>query len=86
MPYRRLPNTDQARIRSLKAVAAKADSYNVYDLAVSLKTLREICNFLPKFEVQSVMPVNRRLLPNISNTLRWPASMCHTSFKCSIWQ
>lgn len=54
MPYRRLPNTDQARIRSLKAVAAKSDSYNVYDLAVSLKTLREICNFLPKFEAAQI--------------------------------
>ena len=37
MPYRRLPNTDQARIRALKAVVVKGDIYNVYDLAVSLK-------------------------------------------------
>lgn len=50
MPYRRLPNTDQARIRALKAVVVKADAY-VYSLAVSLKTLGEVRNFLPKFEV-----------------------------------
>ena len=50
MPYRRLPNTDQARIRALKAVVAKADTYNLYDLAVSLKTLTEARNFLTKFE------------------------------------
>ena len=37
MPYRRLPNTDQARIRALKAVVVKGDICNVYDLAVSLK-------------------------------------------------
>lgn len=50
MPYRRLPNTDQARIRALKAVVAKAEIYNVYDLAVSLKTLTDARNFLMKFE------------------------------------
>ena len=33
MPYRRLPNTDQARIRALKAVVVKGDICNVYDLA-----------------------------------------------------
>lgn len=50
MPYRRLPNTDQARIRALKAVVTKAEIYNVYDLAVSLKTLTDARNFLMKFE------------------------------------
>ena len=50
MPYRRLPNTDQARIRALKAVSIKADMYDAYDLAVSLKTLTETRNFLAKFE------------------------------------
>lgn len=50
MPYRRLPNTDQARIRALKAVVVKTDAYNVYDLAVSLKTITDARNFLMKFE------------------------------------
>lgn len=50
MPYRRLPNTDQARIRALKAVVAKENIYNVYDLAISLKTLAKARNFLMKFE------------------------------------
>lgn len=50
MPYRRLPNTDQARIWALKAVVVKGDIYNVYDLAVSLKTLTDARNFLMKFE------------------------------------
>lgn len=50
MPYRRLPNTDQARIRALKAVIAKADTQGVYDMAVSLKTLSNARNFLIRFE------------------------------------
>ena len=50
MPYRRLPNTDQARIRALKTVVAKGDMDNVYDLAVSLKALTVARNFLTKFE------------------------------------
>ena len=50
MPYRRLPNTDQARIRALKAVVVKGEVCNVYDLAVSLKSLPEARNFLTKFE------------------------------------
>lgn len=50
MPYRRLPNTDQARIRALKAVVVKGDLYNIYDLAVSLKALTDARNFLIRFE------------------------------------
>ncbi|MBQ8224983.1 MAG: hypothetical protein IJZ86_06510 [Bacteroides sp.] len=50
MPYRRLPNTDQARIRALKAVLERADRQQTYDLAVSFKSLMETRNFLVKFE------------------------------------
>lgn len=50
MPYRRLPNTDQARIRALKAVVVKADAYNIYDFALSLKIITDARNFLTKFE------------------------------------
>ncbi len=50
MPYRRLPNTDQARIRALKAVIAKADTQGVYDMAISLKTLTDARNYLVRFE------------------------------------
>ncbi|MBX9190192.1 hypothetical protein HCG69_19310 [Bacteroides sp. K03] len=51
MPYRRLPNTDQARIRALKSAVGKGDVYNVSELAISLNTLSEARNFLSKFEV-----------------------------------
>lgn len=50
MPYRRLPNTDQARVRALKSAVEKGDVYNVRDLAISLKTLFEARNFLTRFD------------------------------------
>ena len=51
MPYRRLPNTDQARIRALKSAVGKGDVYNVNELAISLNTLSEARNFISKFEI-----------------------------------
>lgn len=51
MPYRRLPNTDQARIRALKSAVGKGDVYNVNELVISLNTLSEARNFLSKFEI-----------------------------------
>jgi len=51
MPYRRLPNTDQARIRALKKAVEKGEHYNDYnDLAISLKVLNEAVTFLARFE------------------------------------
>lgn len=50
MPYRRLPNTDQARIRSLRTAVDKGDSCSIHDLAFSIKTLGEVRSFLRKFE------------------------------------
>lgn len=51
MPYRRLPNTDQARIRALKAAIEKADAYdNPYGIPFSFKALGAARNFLPRFE------------------------------------
>ncbi|MDL2305193.1 hypothetical protein LJC72_07625 [Bacteroides sp. OttesenSCG-928-D19] len=49
MPYRRLPNTDQARIRALAQAVKKGDDYNVYDMVISLNTLSIARNFLHKF-------------------------------------
>lgn len=52
MPYRRLPNTDQARIRALKAAVTNSDAHHyVDDLAISLKTLGEARMFLSKIEI-----------------------------------
>lgn len=55
MPYRRLPNTDQARIRALKAAIEKADAYdNPYGIPFSFKVLGAARNFLPRFEAAHI--------------------------------
>lgn len=50
MPYRRLPNTDQARIRALKTAVGKGDMADIRDLPLSLNTLSEARNYVRKFE------------------------------------
>ena len=50
MPYRRLPNTDLARIRALKAAVENGDASLVSDLPISLHVLSEARSFLRKFE------------------------------------
>ena len=54
MPYRRLPNTDQARVRALKLAVEKGDACNVRDMAITLKTLSDARNFLRKFEAAQI--------------------------------
>ncbi len=48
MPYRRLPNTDQARIKALSIAIERED--RVRDSIISLKTLADAKNFLPRFK------------------------------------
>lgn len=50
MPYRRLPNTDAARLKSLKAAYAKAKELPPFQLAFSQSTFQKIQTFLPMFE------------------------------------
>lgn len=50
MPYRRLPNTDQARLRALRTVILQSDKQDFANQIVSLKTLHEGKTFLSKFE------------------------------------
>jgi hypothetical protein len=50
MPYRRLPNTDQARLRALKAAYKKGSVLSPYDLAFSQKVFLELQSFLPPYE------------------------------------
>jgi hypothetical protein len=50
MPYRRLPNTDTARIRALNAALQKGEKMIPFNLAFSQKTLQEIKYFLPSFK------------------------------------
>jgi hypothetical protein len=47
MPYRRLPNTNQARLRSLRKAVSMGE---VFDPAFSYKTLEEAKGFLVRYE------------------------------------
>lgn len=50
MPYRRLPNTDAARIRAMKEALAKGRELPPFKLAYSSKTYVRLQGFLPSFE------------------------------------
>ena len=47
MPYRRLPNTNQARLRSLQKAVEMGENF---DLPFLFKVLEEVKNFLPRYE------------------------------------
>lgn len=51
MPYRRLPNTDAARIRALKGALTKGQDLEIDTIAYSFALKQKIEFFLPKFEV-----------------------------------
>jgi len=50
MPYRRLPNTDLARLRALRIALEKGKELPPFKLAYSQSTLQKIQQFLPLFE------------------------------------
>jgi len=50
MPYRRLPNTDSARLKSLKSAHEKGKDLPPFKLAFSPSSLRSIQSVLPGFE------------------------------------
>ena len=50
MPYRRLPNTDSARLKSLKSAHEKGKDEPPFKLAFSANSFRKIQAVLPQFE------------------------------------
>lgn len=50
MPYRRLPNTDAARLRALKISCEKGKELPPFKLAFSQSNLQKVMSFLPTFE------------------------------------
>lgn len=50
MPYRRLPNTDVARLRALKIAFIKGKELPPFKLAFTQPTLQRILSFLPQYE------------------------------------
>ncbi|MGQ1908958.1 hypothetical protein ACT3CE_04155 [Marinifilum sp. RC60d5] len=51
MPYRRLPNTDAARLRALKAALSISMRVNRFDLAYSYSLYQRIETFVPHYEL-----------------------------------
>ncbi len=51
MPYRRLPNTDMARLRALKAAKELGEQLPPFKLAFSSASLQKLRQFLPQFEI-----------------------------------
>lgn len=54
MPYRRLPNTDQARLRALRTAIQRADKQEFAEQVVTLKTTHEAKTYLSIFEKQLI--------------------------------
>lgn len=50
MPYRRLPNTDKARMRALKTAHEQGREIPPFKLAFSQETLQRLSSFLPRYE------------------------------------
>src|SRR5659263_551174 len=50
MPYRRLPNTDKARIKAMKIALERGTELPPHKMAFSSKTLIRLQKFLPLFE------------------------------------
>jgi hypothetical protein len=50
MPYRRLPNTDAARLKSLKSALEKGKTIPPFELAFSANSYRKIQAVLPQYE------------------------------------
>jgi hypothetical protein len=51
MPYRRLPNTDAARLKSLNSAFEKGRDLPPFKLAFSAKSLRNMQTVMPQFEM-----------------------------------
>jgi len=51
MPYRRLPNTDAARLKAIKKAIDMKMKTSSSDLAFSFLTAQKLQSFLPKFEI-----------------------------------
>ncbi len=49
MPYRRLPNTDQARLRAMEACLDKGNTTSIRELAFSQQSLERLQIFYPRF-------------------------------------
>ncbi len=68
MPYRRLPNTDAARIRAMKVALAKGKELPPNKVAFSSKTIIKLQKLLPAFE--NTIKFNRNILSSQNKNCR----------------
>lgn len=73
MPYRRLPNTDTARVKALKRALELSKKYDPSMLAFKQNTLLKIQAFLPLFE-QAIMMQKEAHARQISNSKEFTES------------
>jgi hypothetical protein len=50
MPYRRLPNTDSARLRAMQKALQKSEGLPPFKLPYTVSTFQELKNFYPEFK------------------------------------
>lgn len=62
MPYRRLPNTDQARLRALQKAISQGEKQTYGDQVVLYKSVNEAANFYFVFEKQMI--IYKQMLDN----------------------
>lgn len=62
MPYRRLPNTDQARLRALQRAISQGEKQTYGDQVVLYKSVNEAANFYFVFEKQMI--IYKQMLDN----------------------
>ena len=75
MPYRRLPNTDAARIRAMKAALKKGEELPPHKLAFSSKLFVELCKLFNLFENNIKLYRHSVNIQN-SNSKNYSAALC----------
>jgi hypothetical protein len=73
MPYRRLPNTDVARLRALNQAFKKGREFPPFKLAFSQSTFNKVQSFLPGFD-STVRLYKNTYATTIAKSKEYPAS------------
>ena len=73
MPYRRLPNTDTARVKAMKRALELSKKYPPDMLAFKQATLNKILAFLPLFE-QAIMMQKEAHTRQVANSKEFTES------------
>lgn len=82
MPYRRLPNTDAARLKALEAALNKSSTVSPNDLAISQKNVQRIKYFLPVFRQSLIFhkeTLNQQVTKNSTYTTLYKKTKLYIS-------